>query len=237
MRGLVSAVIVVVPRVGADRARGCRKVAVSLARRRPRPATARSRPAVVDGRVGSGRRRRPRPTLPVRTRTPRSPTRCAPRTSASGVVADHRDRARRDPAAEVVPRRRRAPGGTRPATACRATSARRPVLYSRPTTNAPASSVTPSGVNHHGLRCIARNAAPSRISRNAIAHVRGRTARRRRRRGRPPRPSRPAPMPPPRASAGAGRRTRVAHPGAAMHERSAGRRRSSRCARPRRSSR
>ena len=45
--------------------------------------------------------------------------------------------------------------------------ARRFVAHSRPTRNVPASSVGPSGVSHHGLRCIPISCAPPSTSRNA----------------------------------------------------------------------
>ena len=114
--------------------------------------------------MASGRRFRPSTrsassrdaTLPVSTRIPRRPTRWAARTSASGsspTIAT-------DPAGTRRPRSARSPSSAWRKTTgdgLPRTVALRPVAYSSPTTAAPASSVAPRGVSHHGLRCIARN--------------------------------------------------------------------------------
>ncbi len=47
----------------------------------------------------------------------------------------------------------------------------RPVAHSSATRNAPASSVGPSGVSHHGLRCMPISSAPPRTSRNARSRL------------------------------------------------------------------
>ena len=51
-------------------------------------------------------------------------------------------------------------------------TARRPSANSSPATSAPASSVKPFGVIHHGLRCIATNSAPLRSWRKAMSRLR-----------------------------------------------------------------
>ena len=134
-------------------------VAVSLARRRPRPAMA----AMASG--GRPPRSRPpsatsaAPCLPVRTKTPRRPTRWAAADVGLGVVADHRDVARAGGA-----RRRDGLATQSPRSACAKTTgdglpqmtapdARSRTRGPRRTRRRRASG--PRGVSHHGFRCIA----------------------------------------------------------------------------------
>ena len=153
------------------RARGAGGVvAVSLARRRLRPATRRWRPAGGPPRSASRPpRRRPVRACRDRTKIPRRPARCAARMSvrtSSPTIAIS------DRAASRSPR----PRAAAPATACpearprwlaerSARLARSRTRARRRTRRRPA--VGPSGVSHHGLRCIPISSAPPRTSRNA----------------------------------------------------------------------
>ena len=157
MRGFAS--VVMVGALVAGGARRVGKVAVSLARPRPRPAMARCRPAPRRRRVPTRRATSAASVLPDRTRIPRRPTRWAAATSArrsSPTIAnaERGSRAGRGPRASP-----RAPGGRRPATACRGSCARRPVANSSPTTNA-------AGVERLALRASATtgcDASPSSV--------------------------------------------------------------------------
>ena len=129
--------------------------------------------------------------LPVRKRDlPRRPT----RSSCGGHVClrDRRrsSRPRRHGGeGRPSPQKKRKRGGASrqkarrgaPARACRnttgdglpATRARRPSAYSSPATTAPASSVMPLGVIHHGLRCIATKLCAAVELAERDVHVRG----------------------------------------------------------------
>ena len=141
---------------------------VSPGRVRPRGSTGRRHRAGSGGDRAppAGRRRRPCPSG-------RAPCACQP--------ARGRDvRRGSSPTMAIEPGRHAAerPGpGRVPAAACRNTAgdglptmrARRRSANSRPATSAPESSVSPRGVSHHGLRCIASSSAPWRTSRKAVS--------------------------------------------------------------------
>ena len=147
----------------------------SEARRRPGPPP----------RRGRGSRGRPRPAvLAAQDEDAAQPDALGAGTSAQQVVADHRDvvtGGSRSPRSDA-----RAPPTAcrrRPATACRG---RAPAARSR-TRGRPRSAGVergPSGVSHHGLRCIPSSSAPPRIEPEGavevvVGHVLGRVADRR----------------------------------------------------------
>ena len=168
MRGFDSVVMVEGPRV-RSRSRAPGRCGQSSA-----ATTSASVSAIA---VGSPRPRRRQgrqvrgPGLAGQDEDPAQPDPLGRRDVGARVVADHREADGRQPLAQV-----RAQGGDRlPEDLGRRLAedpGRLPVANSSPTTNAPASSVAPLSVNHHGLRCMARNSAPPRISRKATSMLR-----------------------------------------------------------------
>src|ERR1035437_3058257 len=126
------------------------------------------------------------PCLPESTKTPRNPARCAPRTSfqrSSPTIATSRGE-RREPAPGTAAgtlggTAAGTAASTRTASAKKArdglpvTSARRSIAYSRPVTQAPASSKTSACVSHQRFLCMATKRAPFLSNVNADCMFRG----------------------------------------------------------------
>ena len=116
------------------------------------------------------------PCLPVRRRSCRRPAprvarrRCLNRTSPPTITISER-RSRGSPRAAASAAMRSIATRKNAGDGLPTVRARRPVAHSSATRNAPASRVGPSGVSHHGLRCIPISAAPERTSRNARSRL------------------------------------------------------------------